>query len=355
MKNDARGRRATSRPNLEMVAKAVGVSSMTASRALRGEGRVSAETVARVKAAAERLGYRPNPLVQTLMAGIRDKRVVLQAGIAWIEAYEAGARPEVLATVENGARKRAESLGFSLELVRVRAGEGDAATWRRVFRARGIRAGVVAPLPPQLSTLDMPWDDFAFAAVGRSLMRPALSYVMAHHHHGVERVLAELGARGFRRVGLLLSKDMDRRVEHAALMAFTFAGRKGAGMKTAYAFYDGWSQADFRRWIQTERPEVVLGGYPVVEKFLRDSGVEIPGEVGFATLSWRPDFVEQAGMRQRMAELGAVAVDLVVAQLHRNERGVPPVPKAVLIEGEWMEGATLPGEARALRIRRFKA
>jgi LacI family transcriptional regulator len=332
-----------------MVAKAVGVSAMTVSRALRGEGRVSAATVARVKSEAERLGYRPNPLVQTLMAGIRDKRVVLQAGIAWIEAHEAGARPEVLSEVEHGARRRAESLGFSLELVRVRPGEGDAASWRRIFRARGIRAGVVAPLPRQLSTLDMPWDDFAFAAVGRSLMRPALSYVMAHHHHGMERVLAELSARGFRRVGLLMSEDMDRRVEHAALMAFTFAGRKGSGMRTVHGFYDGWSRSAFRRWVDTARLEVVLGGYPAVEKFLRDGGVKVPEEVAFATLSWRANFAWQAGVRQRMEDLGAAAVDLVVAQLHRNERGVPPVAKAVLIEGEWMEGETLPWRARLPR------
>ncbi len=351
MKNERRGRRATSRPNLEMVARAVGVSAMTASRALRGEGRVSAETVARVKAAAERLGYRPNPLVQTLMAGIRDKRVVLQAGIAWIEAYEAGTRPEVIAAIEDGARDRAESMGFSLEVVRAGPGEGDAASWRRIFRARGIRAGVVAPLPPHLSTLPMPWDDFAFAAVGRSLASPSLSYVMAHHHHGVERVLAEVMDRGWKRVGLLLSKDMDRRVEHASLMAFAFAGRKGSGIRTMHAFYDGWSEAELRKWMREARPEVVLGGYPLVEKFLRRSGIRVPEDVGFATLSWRSDHAWQSGMRQRMAELGAAAVDLVVAQLHRNERGVPPVAKAVLIEGEWMEGETLSAPARSLRKR----
>jgi hypothetical protein len=30
-------------------------------------------------------------------------------------------------------------------------------------------------------------------------------------------------------------------------------------------------------------------------------------------------------------------VDLMVAQLHRNERGVPAHPPTLLLEGEWRE------------------
>jgi hypothetical protein len=40
--------------------------------------------------------------------------------------------------------------------------------------------------------------------------------------------------------------------------------------------------------------------------------------------------------------VGAAAVDTVVAQIHRNERGVPVFPKTVMIEGSWMDGETAP-------------
>jgi hypothetical protein len=30
-------------------------------------------------------------------------------------------------------------------------------------------------------------------------------------------------------------------------------------------------------------------------------------------------------------------VEVVVAQIHRNERGSPPVPQTVLIDGVWSE------------------
>ncbi|MEV0195667.1 LacI family DNA-binding transcriptional regulator [Nonomuraea sp. NPDC050691] len=51
------------------VAAAAGVSIGTASKALNGRGKLREETRARVTAAAERLGFRPNPLAQGLLQG----------------------------------------------------------------------------------------------------------------------------------------------------------------------------------------------------------------------------------------------------------------------------------------------
>lgn len=54
-------------PTLMEVARAAGVSRSTASRALNGEPRVSAETVDAVQRAAEELGYSPNPAARSLV------------------------------------------------------------------------------------------------------------------------------------------------------------------------------------------------------------------------------------------------------------------------------------------------
>ncbi|NAZ36197.1 LacI family DNA-binding transcriptional regulator [Rubellimicrobium sp. CFH 75288] len=54
---------------LRDVARASGVSAVTASRALRTPDRVAPETLARVRAAVARLGYVPNPAAQTLASG----------------------------------------------------------------------------------------------------------------------------------------------------------------------------------------------------------------------------------------------------------------------------------------------
>ena len=58
--------RATGRVTLADVARLAGVSPITVSRALRGERAVDPELVARAKAAAEQLGYRPDPAARAL-------------------------------------------------------------------------------------------------------------------------------------------------------------------------------------------------------------------------------------------------------------------------------------------------
>jgi LacI family transcriptional regulator len=53
-------------PTIRDVARAAGVSLGTASKALNGQGRLRLETRARVQAAAQQLGFRPNDLAQSL-------------------------------------------------------------------------------------------------------------------------------------------------------------------------------------------------------------------------------------------------------------------------------------------------
>ena len=68
--------RATGRVTLGDVAAAAGVSPITVSRALRGERSVAAELVERVRAAAQQLGYVPDPAARAL-ASSRSSHVVV--------------------------------------------------------------------------------------------------------------------------------------------------------------------------------------------------------------------------------------------------------------------------------------
>src|SRR5882757_7568569 len=52
---------------LREVAAAAGVSVATASKALNGQGRMTAETRSRIRETAQRLGFRPNSLAQSLL------------------------------------------------------------------------------------------------------------------------------------------------------------------------------------------------------------------------------------------------------------------------------------------------
>lgn len=69
--------RATGRVTLSDVARLAGVSPITVSRALRGERAVAPELVAKVRAAADTLGYVPNPAARALASGQSSHVAVL--------------------------------------------------------------------------------------------------------------------------------------------------------------------------------------------------------------------------------------------------------------------------------------
>ena len=65
---------------LSSLAAHCGISTATASRALSGHPNVRPQVREKVRAAAERLGYKRNPLVGTLMAQVRGARTCNFAG-----------------------------------------------------------------------------------------------------------------------------------------------------------------------------------------------------------------------------------------------------------------------------------
>jgi len=65
----ASSQRQLTSPTIYDVARAAGVAIGTASKALNGQGKLRPETRARVQDAAERLGFRPNDLAQSLLRG----------------------------------------------------------------------------------------------------------------------------------------------------------------------------------------------------------------------------------------------------------------------------------------------
>lgn len=69
--------RATGRVTLSDVAQLAGVSPITVSRALRGERAVAPDLVAKVRAAADTLGYVPNPAARALASGQSSHVAVL--------------------------------------------------------------------------------------------------------------------------------------------------------------------------------------------------------------------------------------------------------------------------------------
>jgi LacI family transcriptional regulator len=334
---------------LQDVARQAGVHRTTVSLALRDHPRIPAETRARVKAVAARLGYQINPLVAALMQSRRLGRPVKHVTLAYVTNYPTRYgwkplhhdRPDFFP----GAVARARELGYTLEDFWLAEPGMTPARFCDILTARGIHGLIIGRLPPGQSSLDLDWSRFSCVALGMTLRAPVLHHVTENHFDTVWQAMQRCLERGYRRVGFVFSEANDSpRVGDRWLGAYLrqqLAFPAKDRLPVCPAIPAG--EADFARWFERHRPDALITTHarPVLA-WLKKMGVRVPADLGLVHLEGLPEG-DCAGVRYDPAQIGALAVEMLVGLLHRNESGVPSANQhEVLLTGEWCDGRTLP-------------
>lgn len=336
---------------MEALAKVAGVSKMTVSLALRDHPKISAATRERIRALAAKMGYRPNPLVQTLMASLRSTRPAqYHSTIAWITAFptrDGWSRHWVHKHYHQGAVARAAALGYKVEPFWALAPRMSGAALTRVLRARGIRGLVIPPVASPQTRLDIDWEDFSCAAIGYSFTEPRLHRAAANLREGMGRAISECVRRGYKRIGFALPANTDARVNHSWLAGYLawqqFIPKKD---RLPVLLAPGLLEELLPQWLDVHRPDVVISPNFEFLKWLPALGRRVPDDIALVTLSHPENedasIARISGINQNNISIGEAAVDLVVSQLQHNDTGIPPHPRVMLIDGIWREGKTLP-------------
>ena len=339
-------------PTMQQIADLVGCSRMAVSLAMRNSPKISAKTIARIRKVADELGYRPNPMVSALMTQLRHGRTVKRpTTIAYVTAYptEDGWRQSGLFTeFHTGANKRAEALGYHLEEHWLRRPGLSETRFGDVLFARNILGLVIAPLPSGGGILALDWSRFATAAIGYSVTSPAIHRASNDQYSTIRLAIAELTRLGYRRIGLAMTRDGDERVKN----------NWSAGMlveqsmipmerRVPLLLADGQFEEAFATWFAHYRPDAILTQEWRCGRVLQDLGVRVPEDAGVVNLGVTDGDAQWAGMNQNAELVGAAALDLVDAQLRRNEFGIPVHQKTVVIPGHWVAGPTVRDVARS--------
>ncbi len=363
-------------PTVRELAAELGLHHATVARALGNQSNVSAETRDRVLAAARRRGYRTNALVNALMAQVRQHHRLKPTGevVAFLTALETEnlwrELPSHVAQFE-GARQRAEELGFSLQPMWLGERGAQAKQLGRVLAARGVRGSLLAPMPPEKEEdgrdvkfssdpgLDWEtnWEQHVFVAIGYTWRRKRLHRAVHDSVGLASECCAHLHAAGCRRVGLVIPEQYGTGGRHLLVNGYLgacwFHGlaklpplllkaeARGNDRTHKLEAADANKQA-FGHWLEKHRPDAVIGMWPDLPlQWLRTRKIRVPGEVCYATLDLGGRLGQLAGMEQDNHTIGAAAMDLLASQLFRNEIGEPKSPTVTLVGGTWRDGPTL--------------
>lgn len=333
--------------SLKDVAALAGVSAMTASRVLANRANVSTARAEAVRSAAAKLGYLPNPMIQRVMSELRRGHSSALSGIIAFLNSSLGETDwrtlPYLRPYLDGARARAESTGFAFDEIWINQPGWSPARTRSVLLARGIHGFLVVPgSDPTQFKFDL--SSFAIASFGGLAFDLPVHQVLPDAFHNTATCVRELTALGYRRVGLFIP-EYERAVSgDEALGGYLSAQWQlpPANRVAVGAGARNWQVAEdaFKRWVVDQRPDVVIAAYNQADRWLADLGLSIPDHIGLVHPGLAEDVEGWSGIDADLASQGAQAVDLLTAQIFRNEHGLPAQPKRLTIRGRWVPGRT---------------
>ncbi len=340
-------------PTLRQIAEKAGVSLSTVSLVLRGRPHTSETMNQRVREVAERMGWKPNPMVSAWLSHVRrGQHTSHYATLAYMVNYEGGVdallndpKRFILRAYWNGARTRAASRGYHLEAFDYRA--LGARRVNSILYNRNIQGVVLAPLDQDFSGFELNWEAFALGTIAYSLSEPQIHRAANHHFHTVTLCMENLYARGYRRMGLAIPRSSNARSGGLFLGAYLATIHECQGVEAIKPFIPdppSFTRRHFEIWLKEQKPDVVMALHTLVPQWLGELGYSLPGDIGYAHLDLptREEMhLPYAGIDQQPERIGAAVIDLVTAQIDRNERGIPDSPKISLVESRWVDGNSI--------------
>ncbi len=332
------------------IAEAAGVHVTTVSLALRNSKNLLPETREKIQRIAQEMGYQPDPMLSALTVYRKKVRMpYFQGTLAWLDNLKSsGAKPssKVFPEYWAGARERCEELGYHIE----EFSSSDMSLTRisNILKARGISCILLPPQPRQAGHMRMDWENFCALSFGFSLTSPRLHLVTNAQYRSARLAVRTVRRYGYRRIGFATLNDIEVRTDHNFSSGYLAEHRLGGrnplpifeysyGKKVSRRSYAN----EFAKWFRTNKPDAIIYLDNDVPNALKALGVG-PETCGYASLAAPAEGGEIAGIYQNGKLVGRTAVDYLVDMYNRNERGVPHTPFRLLVEGYWVEGASLP-------------
>ncbi len=328
------------------IARAAGVTTATVSMALRNHAAIPEATRARIRAVADRLGYRPDPQLSKLMSYMRARRPSAAATPLALLTFHDESSPwrsaSFLRRLHSGILRAAAALGYRVEEFWTRQPGMDAARLSGVLRTRGIEGAIAMPFghAPR-GRLETDISEISCIGIGHSVSEPDVHRVAPDQFRAAMLAFERLRALGYRRIGFALNAVADERTAHQFLAAYLYhlhvVPRE---QRLPLLVLRTMEPPRFFAWMRACRPDAVACNQINPLNWLTAAGVKLPDELGFAVLDRSPGITTASGVDQQMEEVGAAAVEQLVGLIRRGDRGAPEHPRTVLIEPRWVDGDT---------------
>lgn len=340
------------RVTLRDVARRLKVSHTTVSRALQNDPRISESTRQRVKEAAQEMGHRPDPLLSALAQYRHGKMTKsISAELAWINQWPDPKQLHSFRELEcywAGALEEAGRCGFRLEEFVINK-KMTPERVQKILLARNIQGILIPPHGGiDLNWQGVNWDNFCIVRFGYSVASPRAHIVTSDQLTDGMIAFENIRSLGYRRIGMVSYRKQGTRMTRF-LAGYLYAQLQTTAKENLLSPFileednPNLDQRQFIAWLKRTKPDVILTDVVALREMLARAGYRVPQDIGLAALSIL-DGNADAGIDQNSHVIGKAAVQLLISLINHNERGIPEVCRELLIEGRWVNGATLPSK-----------
>lgn len=343
----------TKEPTLQEIADRSGFARSTVSLALRNHPSLPQNTRDAIRAVAEEMGYRPNPLISALMTQMRDKRTKKRECLAVITRFHhpiSKAKQDYPVRLHEAITGKADSLGFDIdEFYTDPANPMSSKRMSDILIARGIHGVLFFPgnTNPSEDYPELDWKQFACVIIGFNTRRIALHQVCSDYTYDMDLALNHICQAGEARIGYAVSVQLDQLTNYNWSSRYLLYQSRIPARKRLPIFYApeiAMERAPFMQWFLKTKPEVTITTSPSVisiRQWLTEEGYDVPRDVRLVNLLKRNES-DIAGINPHTREVGRAAVELLASLLQTNQFGLPEFPKTISIKGHWYPGSSFP-------------
>ncbi|ABY35238.1 MAG TPA: LacI family transcriptional regulator [Chloroflexus aurantiacus] len=194
-----------SKVTLKDVAARAGVSYQTVSKVLNGDMQVAPETMERIQAAVQELGYRPNRIARNMRAGRS-----FMIGYSWTQT-EPGQVNHILDQFLSSMVREASAVGYYVLPFPFSEGKSQIDSYRDLIRSGNVDGFVLSSVnyhDPRIQYLLK--QKFPFVAFGRSNPEWDFAWVDIDGAAGTRQAIEYLIGRGHRRIAILAWPEESR-------------------------------------------------------------------------------------------------------------------------------------------------
>ena len=304
----------------------------------------------KIQAKAVEMDYHPDPALSALVHYRHSQmETPVRAALAWLNRWP---DPKKLRRFREfdlywqGAQAAAARLGFHLEEFIVDKSITPA-RMAQILSTRNVRGILIPPGPFAEGWIEQfPWGQFSVVALGRPGEQLPIHMVASDQTSNALLAVRKMQERGYRRIGFV----------GVPWMPWT----SGAGFLWVQALEipeklrvppllfnhneTDASHGSLKKWLRLHKPDAILTDNPQLPEALVRAGLRIPEDIGLAATTIL-DCPISAGIYQNPEETGRVSVLMLHSLINDHDRGMPSISRQVMVEGKWVDGASLPPRA----------